>query len=513
MKNNLWKHAKTDLLAGSVVFLVALPLCLGIALASGTPLFAGIIAGIVGGIVIGAISGSSLGVSGPAAGLTIIVLSAIQSIGSYESFLLAVVLAGIFQILLSIIGAGRIAFYFPSSVIKGMLAAIGVIIILKQLPHALGYDKDPEGDFEFVQPDGQNTFSELLNVFQYINESALLIGIICLGVLILWEQKIIQKSKLLKTIPGSLVCVILGLIINEMFPSEVRLGAEHLVQLPVSQSLAEFSTFFTTPNWVAINNPMVWQTAIVLAIVASLETLLCVEATDKLDPDKRITPTNRELLAQGVGNIASGLIGGMPVTQVIVRSSANINAGGKSKISTIFHGILLLICAALVPTLLNKIPLAALAAVLIMVGYKLAKPSLFKAMLKEGQTQFIPFIITLLAIVFTDLLKGVCIGLVVGLIYVIYTNFRSSISTFAEKNNTIIKFNKDVFFYNRADLVAALSSVKNGESVYIDGSNADFIDYDIYSTIQDFEEHAKKNKINLEQKGINHTKTVYRKKK
>jgi MFS superfamily sulfate permease-like transporter len=446
MNHKLLAHLKSDLLSGVVVFLVALPLCLGIALASGAPLFAGIIAGIVGGMVVGGVSGSSLGVSGPAAGLTIIVLTAIQSIGSYPSFLLAVVLAGVFQLLLSLVGAGKIAFYFPSSVIKGMLAAIGIIIILKQLPHATGYDKDPEGDFEFIQPDGQNTFSELFNVFQYINESALLIGIICLMVLILWEQKIIQKSKILSAIPASLICVVLGLSINALFPASIQLGSEHLVQLPVSQSLDGFMNFFTMPNWTAINNPLVWQMAVVLAVVASLETLLCVEATDKLDPERRITPTNRELLAQGVGNIVSGLIGGIPVTQVIVRSSANINSGGKTKMATIFHGLLLFVCVAFLPTLLNKIPLAALAAVLIMVGYKLAKPSLFLAMYKEGQNQFVPFAVTIVAIVFTDLLKGIGIGLVVGLGYVLYTNFRSAVSVLKDGKNTIIKFNKDIFF-------------------------------------------------------------------
>ncbi len=512
MNSKLLAHLKSDLLSGSVVFLVALPLCLGVALASGAPLFAGIIAGIVGGIIVGALSGSSLGVSGPAAGLTVIVLTAIQSIGAYDAFLLAVVLAGVFQILLSLVGAGRIAFYFPSSVIKGMLAAIGIIIILKQLPHATGYDKDPEGDFEFIQPDGQNTFSELFNVFQYINESALLIGIVCLMVLILWEQKIVQKSKTLSAIPASLICVVLGLIINALYPVSIQLGSEHLVQLPVSQSFGGFISFFTSPNWAAINNPLVWQTAIVLAIVASLETLLCLEATDKLDPERRISPTNRELLAQGIGNIVSGLVGGLPVTQVVVRSTANISAGGKTKVATIFHGALLLVCAAFLPTVLNKIPLAALAAVLIMVGYKLAKPSLFLAMYKEGQSQFIPFVVTIVAIVFTDLLKGIGIGLVVGLGYVLYTNFRSAISVLKDGQNTIIKFNKDIFFYNRANLVEALSSIKSGEMVYIDASQADFIDYDIFMTLQDFEQNAKRNNISIEQNGVTRKKITYRKK-
>lgn len=511
MKTNLTHYLKNDLLAGIVVFLVALPLCLGVALASGAPLFSGIIAGIVGGMIVGAISGSSLGVSGPAAGLTVIVLGAIQGLKQYEAFLLAVVLAGVFQVLLSILKAGSIANYFPSSVIKGMLAAIGIIIMLKQFPHAFGIDKDYEGDFGFEQPDGENTFSEIFHIFGFINETALLIGLICLGILILWDQKSIKKIKFLNSIPASLVCVTVGTLLNQILPSEIKLGNEHLVQLPVSENLQQFVNFFTTPHWAAIANPLVWQTAVVLAVIASLETLLCVEATDKLDPDKHITPVNRELLAQGIGNIASGLIGGIPVTQVVVRSSANIQAGGKTKVATIFHGALLLICAAFLPSLLNKIPLAALAAVLIMVGYKLAKPSLFKEMYREGADQFVPFVVTIVAIVFTDLLKGIGIGLVVGIGYVIYTNFRSSISTVRDGQTVLIKFNKDVFFYNRGRLVEVLSSLQEGDTVYVDGTLASFIDYDIFVTIEDFVIGARKKGIKVEMKGITRRKFNYQK--
>ncbi len=498
MTEKISNSVSKDLLAGLVVFLVALPLCLGISLASGASLFAGIIAGIIGGIIVGAISGSALGVSGPAAGLTIIVLTAIQDLGNYEIFLVAVVLAGIFQIILAYIGAGKIAFYFPSSVIKGMLAAIGIIIILKQFPHAFGIDKDYEGDFSFFQKDGENTFSELLQIFNYINEGALLIGVICLGILILWEQKFIKKIKSLSMIPAPLICVIIGIIINQIFPLALTLEEEHLVKLPVSSSVGEFFGFFTSPNWSGLTNPLVWRTALVLAIIASLETLLCVDATDKLDPQRRITPTNRELLAQGIGNIISGLIGGIPVTQVVVRTSANINSGGKTKMSTIFHGIFLLICVAFLPLILNKIPLSALAAVLIMVGYKLAKPSLFKEIYKDGQEQFVPFVITVIAIVFTDLLTGIGVGLAIGLIYVLYTNFKSSISHIRDGKNVLIKFHKDVFFYNRAELVKIFASVKPNETVYIDGSAIDFIDYDIYETIEDFDKSAKSKQINVE---------------
>jgi MFS superfamily sulfate permease-like transporter len=512
MKENLNNYLGKDLVAGLVVFLVALPLCLGISLASGAPLFAGIIAGIVGGIVVGVTSGSSLGVSGPAAGLTIIVLGAIQELGQqFDLFLVAVVLAGIFQIILSYIGAGKIAFYFPSSVIKGMLAAIGIIIILKQFSHAFGIDKDYEGDFSFFQPDGENTFTELLKVFDFINYSAFLIGIVCLSILVLWEQKFMKKIKFLSIIPASLICVIVGILINESLPADVKLQQEHLVKLPVSNSVNEFFNFFTFPNWKALSNPIVWKTAIILAIIASLETLLCVDATDKLDPQRRVTPSNRELLAQGVGNIFSGLIGGIPVTQVVVRTSANIEAGAKSKMATVFHGAFLLICVAFLPNILNKIPLSALAAILIMVGYKLAKPSLFKSIYKDGQDQFIPFLITVVAIVFTDLLKGIGIGLAIGLGYVIYNNFKSSISFYKDGNDILVKFNKDVFFYNRADLVKIFSSVKEGDSVLVDGSTIDFIDFDIYTTIEDFAKSAKHKNIKVELNGITHKKLNYRK--
>lgn len=511
MNENKSLYLTKDLLAGLVVFLVALPLCLGISLASGASLFSGVISGIVGGIVVGIISGSPLGVSGPAAGLTVIVFTAIHDIGNFQIFLVAVVLAGIIQVLLSYIGAGKIAFYFPSSVIKGMLAAIGIIIILKQFPHAFGIDKDYEGDFSFSQSDGENTFSELLQVFNFINPTAFFIGVICLGVLILWEQKYIKRNKILNLIPAPLICVILGIIINEMLPEGTKLTGEHLVSLPVSHSLSEFFGFFTFPDWGGLTNPIVWKTAFVLAIIASLETLLCVEAADKIDPLKRITPTNRELLAQGIGNITSGLIGGIPLTQVVVRTSANVNAGGRTKFSAIFHGIFLLICAALLGSVLNKIPLAALAAVLITVGYKLAKPSLFKEVFREGQDQFVPFIITIIAIVLTDLLKGIGVGLAVGIIYVIYTNFKSSVSHIRDGKNVLIKFNKDVFFYNRADIVKVLASIQEGETVYIDGAAIDFIDHDIFMTIDDFAKSAKNRNIKVELKGITRRKLNYRK--
>lgn len=500
-----------DFSASVVVFLVALPLCLGIALASGAPLFAGVISGIVGGIVVGLVSKSNLGVSGPAAGLTVIVLNAISEIGLYESFLLAVVISGVFQIILGVIGAGKIAFYFPSSVIKGMLSAIGIIIILKQIPHVFGVDNDPEGDESFFQPDGENTFSELLKIGDYLVEGALIIGILCLLILILWDRSFIKKNKILSLIPGPLVCVIVGILLKESFRGSFQIDDSHLVNLPVAKSFSQFTGFFSFPDFTSFTNPLVWKTGFVLAIIASLETLLSVEATDRLDPERNTTPTNRELIAQGVGNIASGMIGGIPVTQVIVRSSANIQAGGKTKASAIFHGFLLLACVALVPTFLNKIPLSALAAVLIMVGYKLAKPSIVKAMYREGQDQFVPFVVTIVAILFTDLLIGIFIGLVVGLAYVIYTNFRSSISANWEENILLMRFKNDVFFYNRAELMMLLSQLKSGDQLYLDGSKANFIDHDIFLLLEEFVEEAPKKGIEVTLKGINRKKIYFTK--
>lgn len=498
-----------DISAGLVVFLVALPLCLGIALASGAPLFAGVIAGICGGIIVGFASKSNLGVSGPAAGLTVIVLNAINDIGVYESFLLAVVIGGVVQIILGVIGAGKIAFYFPSSVIKGMLSAIGIIIILKQIPHAFGIDRDPEGDDSFLQPDGENTLTELFNISDSFILGALLIGMTCLGILILWEAGFVKKNKVLSAIPGPLLCVIAGIGINLILPESLQLTTKHLVNLPVAKNASDFAGFLSFPNFGALTNPLVWKTGVIIAIIASLETLLCVEATDRLDPNRNITPTNRELIAQGLGNIASGMIGGIPVTQVIVRSSANIQAGGKTKISAIFHGFLLLACAAFIPGFLNMIPLAALAAILIMVGYKLTKPAIVKAVWKEGQDQFVPFVVTIVAILFTDLLVGILIGLVVGLSYVLYTNFRSAISSRKEKGILKISFNKDVFFYNRAELTLQLAKLRSGDTVHIDGTGASFIDHDIYLLLEEFVQEAPKKGINITLKDINRKKIQF----
>ncbi len=502
-----FQNIGSDLPASIVVLLVALPLCLGIALGSGAPLFSGIIAGMVGGIVIGLLSGSQLSVSGPAAGLTVIVATAIVKLQVYEAFLLAVVIAGIIQVILGFIKAGVIGDYVPNSVIKGMLAAIGFILILKQFPHLVGYDADFEGDESFTQGDKQNTFSEMFKAIEFITPSALVIGGISLLILILWERKFIKNNKVLKLIPGALMVVFVGVLINQFFLSskpEYALDTKHLVSLPVATDLASFFSFFTFPDIKFLNNPNVWISAFTLAIVASLETLLGIEAVDKLDPLKRVTPTNRELKAQGVGNIISGLIGGLPLTSVVVRSSANVSAGAKTKVSTIMHGTMLLICVMLIPSLLNKIPLSALAAVLIFTGYKLAKISLFKEFFQKGWDQFIPFVVTILAILFTDLLIGIMVGIGVGLFFMIRSNFRSSVMVVHDKNNYLIRLRKDVSFLNKPIIKKKLEDVPENAFVLIDATRADYIDKDVIEEINNFLCHAHIKNIRIEIKKSAH---------
>lgn len=483
------QHIGSDLSASIVVLLVALPLCLGIALGSGAPLFAGIIAGVVGGIVVGVLSGSELSVSGPAAGLTVIVASAILKLQVYEAFLLAVVIAGVFQVILGFVKAGVIGDYVPNAVIKGMLAAIGIILILKQLPHLVGYDSDFEGDETFIQNDQQNTISELFNAINHTTPSATIIGSVSLLILILWSSKIIQKNKFLSAIPGPLIVVLFSVGLNQFFKSNYpgyELNAKHLVSLPVAANTKAFFSFFTFPDIRFLTNPIVWTSAITLAIVASLETLLGIEAVDKLDPLKRVTPTNRELKAQGVGNIISGLIGGIPVTSVVVRSSANVNAGGKTKMSTISHGVLLMLCVIFIPTMLNTIPLSALAAVLIYTGYKLVKLPLFKEFFDKGWDQFIPFTATIVAILLTDLLIGIMIGILVGLFFLVRSNFRSSILVVNKDHNYLIRLKKDVSFLNKPIIKSKLNLIPENSFVIIDATRADFIDKDIIDEINTF---------------------------
>ncbi len=502
---NLLKHINKDLPASVVVFFVAVPLCLGIALASGAPLFAGIIAGIVGGMVVGFASDSPLGVSGPAAGLAVIVLTSISTLnGSFPAFLTAVFLAGIFQFILGLSKAGFIAYFFPSSVIKGMLTGIGLLIILKQFPHALGWDKDAFGDTEFFQADGQNTFSEIVSAINFITPGAVLIGIVSLVILVLWDKVLSTKSKIFNIINGPLVVVGVGILFFNLYKSEIldfRLNSNQVVAVPVPDSFSSFLSQFTFPDFSVLSNFEVWKIAVVIAIVASLETLLCVEATDNLDPDKRITPTNRELKAQGLGNVVSGLIGGLPITQVIVRSTANISFGAKTKLSAILHGLFLLISALTIAGVLNMIPLASLAAILLMVGYKLAKPSLFKEMYKLGWEQFVPFAITVVAILATDLLKGITAGLLMGVFYTLRNSYRNSYylkeigKTESGQEVHHIELAQEVTFFNKASLMQLLDRIPANSKVIIDGSKSKSIAYEVLELIKNYEINAQTKNI------------------
>lgn len=499
MKNFL-KHAGADIPASVVVFLVALPLCLGIALGSGAPLFSGIIAGMVGGIVIGSLSGSQLSVSGPAAGLTAIVFAAITKLQVYEVFLLAVVIAGLIQLVLGFIKAGIIGDYIPNSVIKGMLAAIGLILILKQLPHFFGYDKDYAGDEAFIQGNTENTFSGVLHSLNALTPAATIIGIVSMIILILWETKAFKSKKILMMIPGPLVVVLAGVFLNMALSNYAGLQLEnkHLVSLPIADSPAMFISFFTFPDFSSVTNPQVWISGLTIAIVASLETLLGIEAVDKLDPLKRVTPTNRELKAQGVGNLFSGLIGGLPLTSVIVRSSANVMSGAKTKASAITHGLLLLLSVFFIPKVLNLIPLSALAAILIFTGYKLAKVSLFKDFYSKGLDQFIPFLVTIIAILLSDLLIGIVIGIIVGLFFMIRSNFKSSVFVVNDTNRYLVRLRKDVSFLNKPIVKQKLEKVPENSFVIIDVTRADFIDKDIIEEINNFLAHAHLKNIKVE---------------
>lgn len=507
----VYHEMKSDIPAGIAVCFVAIPLCLGIALVSGAPLFSGIIAGIIGGIVVGIASGSPLGVSGPAAGLAVIVFSAINTLGSWPAFLLAVVLAGIIQLLAGYAQTGFIAYFFPSAVIKGMLTGIGLLIILKQIPHILGYDNDIIGDISYFQTDGETTLSSIVSAFTSYTPGAVLIAVLSIAVLILWDSVLTKKHKIFQLIQGPIVVVLLGIFMNYLFQLNVlnfSLSEDQLVRLPVPDNLTEFLGQFTHPDFSAIANFEVWKIAFVIAIVASIETLLCVEATDRLDPLKRVTPTNRELKAQGLGNILSGLIGGLPITQVIIRSSANILFGGKTKLSTIVHGIFLLISAATMAGFLNKIPLASLAAILIMVGYKLAKPSLFKKMYKLGSEQFVPFTATVIGILATDLLRGITIGIGFGIFYTLKHSYRNSYYM----KDVITKENKhqvhhivlaeEVSFFNKASIIQALDVIPENSKVIIDCTNSKSIAHDVVEYIQDYKVNAKLKNITVETIGF-----------
>lgn len=503
----MFKFLKNDLPASIVVFFVALPLCLGIALASGAPLFSGLIAGIVGGIMVGSLSGSQIGVSGPAAGLAAIVLVAIQSLG-YDAFLVAVVLGGFIQLVFGLLKAGIIGYYFPSSVIKGMLTGIGIIIILKQIPYFFGFDKDPEGDFAFFQIDGENTFSEIFNTISGIisgnfSLGATIVAIIAMTILLLWNNVLSKKGKFFQLVQGPLVAVAAGIIFYVLTKdNSFGIEQEHLVSVPVPDSFNSFLGQFSFPDFSYITNSKVWLTAFTIALVASLETLLCVEATDKLDPQKRVTPTNRELLAQGTGNIISGMIGGLPITQVIVRSSANIQSGGKTKLSAIIHGFFLLISVMLIPSLLNLIPLSVLAAILFIVGYKLAKPALFKKMYDLGWKQSIPFTVTVLGIVFTDLLIGIGLGLAVGIVVILIKSYQNSHFLHMEdksngKHKMKMTLAEEVTFFNKGAILKELDKLPENSYLELDVRKTRYLDNDIIEILEDFAEKARNRNIDI----------------
>ena len=495
------QHFRSDFLSGMVVFLVALPLCLGIAVASGATPFAGIITGIIGGVVVGYLSNSNVSVSGPAAGLIAIVLVAITTLG-FESFLLAVMLAGAFQLILGIVKAGTISSYFPSGVIEGMLTAIGIIIIKKELPHAIGYDKEHEGDFfsyELTDAADRGFFGEIIHSFNFAHTGAIIVTIISIIILVAFNK--VPALKKIKVLPGALVVAIVGIIINEIFkvtsPS-LQIDGEHLVQLPNASSASEFFGQFTFPDFSGFTNPAVWVTAATIATVASIETLLCLEAGDKMDPMKRFSSANTELRAQGVGNMLAGLLGGLPMTSVIVRTTANVNAGAKTKLSAIIHGVFLLVAVIAIPGLLNKMPMACLAAILIMIGLKLASPKVFKHMWKAGKYQFIPFIVTVIAVVATDLLKGVGIGLMVSIIFILKGNMKMGYffkkEEHQERETIHIDLAQEVSFLNKAAIKQTLAHLPRNSKVIIDAANTVYIDYDVLELIRDFVNFGSKDK-------------------
>lgn len=500
----MFSHFKNDIKAGLVVFLVALPLCLGIALSQGVPLFSGIISGVVGGFVVAAISKSGLSVSGPAAGLTAIVLASIQALGSFEVFLLALCIAGVIQIILGLVKAGIIGYYIPSSVIKGMLASIGIILIIKQIPHFAGYDRDPEGDEDFIQPDGENSFSELLHMADYVSYGSLIIAVVSLLILILWQTKPIKNNKFLSIVPAPLLVVVAGILIDLLFNSyypSFAVKDEHLVNLPQIRNFTDLQNSFFHPDFSAFTNKKVYEVAFILAAVASLETLLNIEAIDKLDPQNRITPTNRELVAQGVGNLVCGMIGGIPVTSVIVRSAANVSAGGKTKLSAMFHALLFVITIILIPGVLELIPKSALAAILIFTGYKLTSPAVYRKIYKLGMDQYVPFMITIIVFLMSDLLKGVTCGIIAGIIFILRNNYRSPFKMVKDeidgRLHYFIKLSQNVTFLNKGKIIEVLHQIPKNSKVYIDGGRSSFVDKDILEAISDFKRSAHFNNIEV----------------
>ncbi|WP_433929150.1 SulP family inorganic anion transporter [Sorangium cellulosum] len=490
-------NLKYDIPAGVVVFLVALPLCLGIALASGAPLLSGIVAGIVGGLVIPLVSRAQLSVSGPAAGLAAIVLAGITSLQSFQAFTMAVVIGGALQLALGVLKAGAISHFFPSSVIKGMLAAIGVLLILKQLPHAIGYDKDNFASESF-KAEGGNTFTMLAQAPQALEWGAFLLSAICLVILVGWEKSRLAK---ISWLPAPLVAVVAATLGNELFKAAIpslALEQKHLVTLPTGDLLSALQL----PDWSAIARPEVWVLGVTLAIVASLETLLNLEAVDRIDPFQRKSPPNRELVAQGLANMVSGFAGGLPVTSVIVRSSANTNAGARTRVSAFTHGALLLLAVVFAGALLSHIPLACLATILLVTGYKLAKPAIFAEMRKLGWNHFIPFVVTIVAIVLTDLLKGIAIGLAVGVLFVLKTQMSRVFDVVHEGARVTIRFNKAAYFFTQGKLVSLFEGLPSDTHVVVDAQGASYVDHDVAELIRRFQQSAPRRNIRVEVLGL-----------
>lgn len=492
------QNFRHDLPAGMVVFLVALPLCLGIALASGAPLFSGLISGIVGGLVVSLLSGSELSVSGPAAGLTVIVLNGIDRVGGFEGFLVAVILAGILQILLGTVRAGVIGAYFPSAVIRGMLTAIGLILIMKQLPHAVGYGVDVIVDETYLPQTPSSTFLEIGDALRAVSPSATLVSAVSLMIMLLWERPFFRKYRVVNLIPGPLMAVLWGGT-YEIFThgGAWAIKGQHLVSLPAYKTLGDLYEQLISPDFSKLADPNIYSLAVTIAVIASLETLLSLEAVDKLDPFRRVAPSNQELKAQGVGNIVSGLLGGLPITSVIVRSAANVSAGGRTKVASFVHGLFMLLSVLFLVNWINTIPLSGLAAILLLTGYKLAKPSIFLDMYRRGRDQFLPFIITVLAILATDLLKGISIGMVVGLVFVMRANFKAAISLTRDGHNYLLRLRKDVSFLNKALLRELLDKIEPGSHVIIDGTRAEFIDHDILGSITNYLKAAQDSDITV----------------
>lgn len=503
--NYYLKNLGRDFPASIVVFLVALPLCLGIALASGAPLFSGVIAGIIGGVIVAWASGSHLSVSGPAAGLTVIVFNAIETLGSFSAFLLSLVIAGAFQLVLGFLKAGLIGAFFPAAVIKGMLAAIGLILIIKQVPHAIGYDTSFSGDESYMRETAESSFTELFEALQGISPGATIVSCVALLILMIWESDFLKRFSLVRMIPGPLLAVVWGICYStwtQLHAPEWVISEKHMVSLPELGSVSNFLNQLRLPDFSHISNIKVYSVAATLAIIASLETLLSIEAVDKLDPHKRIAPTNRELKAQGLGNVISGLVGGLPITAVIVRSAANINSGGQTRMSSFFHGLLLLVSVVFFAEYLNMIPLACLAAILLQTGYKLAKPQTLMEFYRKGWNQFLPFAITIIAILITDLLEGIIIGMSVGLFFVLRANFHEAITLTHHSGHYLIRLHKDVSFLNKALLRKHLSEIANDSELVIDGTRALFIDQDILETIADFLLAAPDRGISIEIQGF-----------